>query len=82
MVMAMIVFYIRLPTRKKRKKKVGRTIIYKKRRNLSRERGMTEGEKEREEGREWAPQTATGSIRHKTKSELQPMRKSVSVVRK
>jgi len=55
MVMAMIVFYIRLPTKKKkRKKKVGRTIIYKKRRDLSRERRMTEGEREREreEGRE------------------------------
>jgi hypothetical protein len=47
---------------------------------------MMEEEREREEGREgvreWAPQTAKGSIRHKTKSELQPMRKSVSVVRK
>jgi hypothetical protein len=71
MVLAMIVFYIRLP-QKKRKKKVGRTIIYQKRRNLSRERGMTEGQRERERerkgGREWAPQTAKGSIRHKTKS--------------
>lgn len=31
---------------------------------------MTEGERGREGGRKWAPQTAKESIRHKTKSEL------------
>jgi hypothetical protein len=48
MVMAMIVFYITVP--QKKEKKVGRTIIFKKRRNLSRERGMTEGERGRKGG--------------------------------
>jgi hypothetical protein len=61
--MAMIVFYIRLPTKKKRKKKVGRTIIYKKRRDLSRERRMTEGERERERGREGGREGGSGRHR-------------------
>jgi len=45
---------------------------------------MTEGGRERgrEGGWKWAPQTAKGSIRHKTKSEPPPVRTSVSVVRK